>query len=446
MQRAAEKKRRQQQHKQQNKRSRVAAEMAAAVPNQSAFAALADQGESSDDEQQLEGVDAASASVSAAASAASSAPTASPAAASSNAASAPAAVPRAPFVRPSPNPFVRVKAGNFSRLLYSNPVCLLTTSTPLSANTATSADSNAAALSGEVAVAVASSPAAPAATVSTALASSAVAAAPASALPRRNVMTISWLTATSNHGEFVCSMNASRYSAHLLAAQGASGDCVGSSFVLSVPVAGMETIVKAIGGCSGKDAAQSGAKDKIAQLGVQICRPGNKPIREQPPTLTAGAKAASVAAAAVAAASASSASAAASSSSSQGAPKLSAADEESLADIEDAALDLIAVSGCAAHLVCRVVSSCCANASHAGDHRVTDANSSSAHCSTASHTPRVSAHNILFCSVVRAYVHRDYWANGNNFIATTPRTPPYLTFLGSGNFAHVTNPAFAQRQ
>jgi flavin reductase (DIM6/NTAB) family NADH-FMN oxidoreductase RutF len=225
-------------------------------------------------------------------------------------------------------------------------------------------------------------------------------------------MTISWLTATSNHGEFVCSMNAGRYSATMLNAQqrqqqpNQTGSVassspppppIGSRFVLSVPVAGMEALVKAVGGCSGADADANGA-DKFQRLGITPCRPGNKAIQ-----VSASAEAPH-----------------------PHGPKArpAAVVEEEAADAEDAALDLLAVPGCAAHLVCEVRSTCMGNEAE----------------------PRVQAHNVLFCRVTRAYVDRAYWLNGHNFIPVAAHTPPYLTFLGSGNFGHVVNPAHSAKQ
>jgi flavin reductase (DIM6/NTAB) family NADH-FMN oxidoreductase RutF len=96
--------------------------------------------------------------------------------------------------------------------------------------------------------------------------------------------------------------------------------------------------------------------------------------------------------------------------------------DEQAADAEDQALDLVAVPDCAAYLVCKVESSCPASEQP---------------------VPRVQAHNVLFCRVQRAYVHRSYWINGNNFAPSTPHTPPYLTFLGSGKFGHVVLPEHA---
>lgn len=59
-----------------------------------------------------------------------------------------------------------------------------------------------------------------------------------------NAMTISWLTATDNEGRFVMSLNKRRYSAKYM-------EKSGREFCLCVPVAGMETLVLAIGGTSG---------------------------------------------------------------------------------------------------------------------------------------------------------------------------------------------------
>ena len=94
------------------------------------------------------------------------------------------------------------------RLLYTNPVCLLTSSDP--------------------------------------------------ATGARNVMTISWLTPLSNRATFLASMNVTRHSAGI----------VGKSqrFVLSVPTAADEAMVLAIGKCTG-----SKIPDKIAHLGVPMC-------------------------------------------------------------------------------------------------------------------------------------------------------------------------------
>jgi flavin reductase (DIM6/NTAB) family NADH-FMN oxidoreductase RutF len=280
--------------------------------------------------------------------------------------------------------FVRVKEAHFARLLYTNPVCLLTSS---AANLR-----------------------------------SASASLPATGA-LRNVMTVSWLAPTSNRGEFVMTLHAARYTARLVHAEG-------HRFVLSVPVRGMEALVKSIGACSGSGAVEAATEaaaegesagkaatstsssetdgsaaaaavsapaaaessasaaaapivraDKIRQLAVPMCRPGCKSMQiavhdddEDDDEVDAEARA---------------------------------------DDADDAAAELAAVRGCCAHLVCTVTRALPA----------TDAN------------PASVAHNVLFCRVQRAYVHGAYFQN-TQFVA--PRgAPPYLSFLGSGGFAHV---------
>lgn len=353
---------------------------------------------------------------------------------------------------PPPSAFLRVKAGNFSRLLYTNPVCLLTSqaqtdgrtnnnnetqtstqtntekgeeTTPTATATTTPAASDSSPIPSTVDAtaectadaasveadtptptgAIDSAPniAVPESTPSSSSSSADVAAGVSAsgvtpstasappATPVRNVMTISWLTATSNHGEVMLSMNAGRYTAGFVCRPG-------DKFVLNVPVKGMEELVKRIGGCSGREFGHTNqnadgmptlehAVDKFAALGIPTCRPGNKPIGTAPPSAATTKK-----------------------------PHTAAAIAESEADAEDDAFSLIAIPTCAAHLVLTV---------------------ESVHLAS-SPAPLVRAHNILFCRVTRAYVHSDYWENGNNFIATKPSVPPYLTFLGSGNFAYVT--------
>ena len=287
----------------------------------------------------------------------------------------------------TPADFVRVKEAHFARLLYTNPVCLLTSS---------------------------------AANLRTASAAASASLPAAGAL--RNVMTVSWLAPTSNRGEFVMTLHAARYTARLVHAEG-------HRFVLSVPVRGMEALVKSIGACSGSGAVAAAAEaaedesagkaaasneadgsasataavsapaaaessasaaaapivraDKIRQLAVPMCRPGCKSMQ-----IAAHAD--------------------------DDDEEDDGVDAEARADdADDAAAELMAVRGCCAHLVCTVTRALPA----------TDAN------------PASVAHNVLFCRVQRAYVHGAYFQN-TQFVA--PRgAPPYLSFLGSGGFAHV---------
>jgi flavin reductase (DIM6/NTAB) family NADH-FMN oxidoreductase RutF len=116
-----------------------------------------------------------------------------------------------------------------SRLLYPNPVCLLSVS-ERAANNKGAPEDNSSAVD------------------------------PASDKARKNVMTISWLTCINNQGLFFCSINKRRHTASMLQ--------IGRSFVLNVPVKGMEKLVLAIGGCTGK------TQDKLSTLDLQTCHPG----------------------------------------------------------------------------------------------------------------------------------------------------------------------------
>ena len=120
-----------------------------------------------------------------------------------------------------PPPFtaaVQVPPHLLSRLVYTNPVCLLVAEVP--------------------------------------------AAAASSAATKHNVMTISWLSALNNTGMCTISMNARRFTASLPCAQ------PGGVFTLSVPVRGMEQLLKAIGACTGREI------DKLKTFGVELCAPG----------------------------------------------------------------------------------------------------------------------------------------------------------------------------
>ncbi|KAF0688321.1 Aste57867_20033 [Aphanomyces stellatus] len=113
---------------------------------------------------------------------------------------------------------VQVERNMLSRLLYPNPVCLLSVADP-STNT-------------------------------------------------RNVMTITWLTPINNHGKFICSINCKRHTATFI-------NQVGRHFVLNVPTSAQQSLVLAIGGCSGA------TTDKFESLQIATCDVGweTPPVR-----------------------------------------------------------------------------------------------------------------------------------------------------------------------
>jgi len=85
--------------------------------------------------------------------------------------------------------------------------------------------------------------------------------------PKRNVMTVSWLTAIDNKGGFVMALNRRRASAERIVHAFKESDV--PLFTLGVAVAGMETLLLQIGGCSGRDV------DKATAInGWSYCVPG----------------------------------------------------------------------------------------------------------------------------------------------------------------------------
>ena len=79
---------------------------------------------------------------------------------------------------------------------------------------------------------------------------------------------------------------------------------------------------------------------------------------------------------------------------------------------EDPVEALPGIDGCVAYLAARVIS-------------------------TTTH----DGHHLLVCQCVEACVRRDYWS-GKTFAPQVPGLPPYMTFLGSKEFAYTT-PAMA---
>ena len=65
-----------------------------------------------------------------------------------------------------------------------------------------------------------------------------------------NVMVVTWLTATNNHGQFLMSINRHRHTATFF--ESAATTSRDGHFTLCVPVKGMEELVKNVGGTSGR--------------------------------------------------------------------------------------------------------------------------------------------------------------------------------------------------
>jgi len=387
----------------------------------------------------------------------------------------------------------------FARLLYTNPVCLLTTT--LGKRVVTGEDPEPEGFTG----------------------------APV------NVMTISWLTATTNvAGGFVMSMNCSRHTAKLVEATG--------RFVLNVPVRGMEETVRRIGRSSGSDTDLSDVpsaldekqpdepgterkwegpawRSKMERVGVRVCRPGWEPLPAEyylPSSVLASVAATATDAPMMTAEArvaterdADSADAAAGPNPKRvcGAPTVGSDCMEAQAQpplsrprpknkgAKGNALDAlynkfpelriakansdefgdIALADCIAHLVCRVAHTLkfpATDEASGGKLQATSStseidrevgrlstspsleSSESEATQTKSrtdattrqvksameyfHSPGTPHHLTLFCFIELAFVREHYWA-ANNFAPRIPHLPPYLTFFGGGNFGYVAS-------
>ncbi|KND01685.1 uncharacterized protein SPPG_03480 [Spizellomyces punctatus DAOM BR117] len=224
---------------------------------------------------------------------------------------------------------VQVAKHMLSRLLYPNPVCFLTTVAP---QTSSSDGNDANAVCGW----------------------------------RRNIMTISWLTPLDNHGHFICSMKSTRYSHTMLLST--------NVFVLNVPVKGMESLVTAVGACSGAVVG-----DKFDHLNIQICAPGWISDGEWP--------------------------------SSSSKTSLEQAPPSTPKSAKQKAIPthhpVLAIPSCAAHLICRV-----------------------------EERQERYGHDILYCVIDQGFVKQEYW-DGRNFAPTSESVPPFLSFLGTKRFAYT---------
>ena len=183
-------------------------------------------------------------------------------------------------------------------------------------------------------------------------------------------MTISWLSALNNSGMCTLSMSERRFTASLPAVQ------PGGSFTLSIPVAGMEPLVRHIGSCSGRNV------DKLSGV-VELCAPG---WGHFPPPCAADAEP----------------------------PRKRTRTKRELKRIERErafavlAQSTAAVRDCVAHMVLSVLS-----------------------------VQSVSGHRLMVCQVEFGFVRDEWWRDGKLFTASDAALPSPLTFYGSGVFGEM---------
>jgi len=220
-----------------------------------------------------------------------------------------------------------------------------------------------------------------------------------------NVMVISWLTAINNDGHFVMSINRRRHSAKYMAT-------VGREFCLCVPVAGMEPLILAVGGTSGRfgskfmeehssgpclsdtgngdrNKEQSGHHATDAQPSVGEGSTAEVPLsKRQRKRLEREALR-------------------------RGIPDLVMQpyhDKED--DDDDSSSGLFYIQGTVASLRCRIY---IVNK----DDGIED------------------GHTIIFARILDAYCHSDYWNEEKKIFRPKQGVKTFLTFLGSQTFGHV---------
>jgi len=305
---------------------------------------------------------------------------------------------------PEPNPteWIHLQSGKeFSRLLYTNPVCFLatTSSQPFKITDRDNDRKTSATKKNDTST---------------------------HSNIQRNVMVLSWLTASNNNGRFLFSIHKTRYSTQLLAPRRVDESSGGSNckyvtgveFSLSVPIKGMEEIVLDVGSISGRFCSkfQSDATTSLIEEVLLAQQPeemyDNLSNRQRKKQKKENIK-------------------------SNGILGLVPVPLGNGASLEES--DLFAVKGTVAHLRCRAYALIGPSSSDnldATNEKASDTNSSQ---------PAIDDdHLLIMAEVVDAYVHPSYW--DSNKLLFRPKTkegeqtvPPYLTFFGSQTFGYVVS-------
>jgi flavin reductase (DIM6/NTAB) family NADH-FMN oxidoreductase RutF len=212
---------------------------------------------------------------------------------------------------------------------------------------------------------------------------------------QKNVMVLSWLTATNNHGSFLFSLGKRRHTATmLLLQQQQETTTTATVFTLSVPVQGMEELVRAVGSVSGRTARKFATPQQQQQQQQQpkedyVTRVDDSADQQQQPPISKRQKKKMLR--------------------QDGIPGLKAVPVgHSIPQQQHDALHLFCIDGTVAHLVCRVTRI------HDDEH-----------------------HLLIRAQVERAYVQSSYWDGDKNLFRPSQDTPPYLTFFGSQVFGYV---------
>jgi flavin reductase (DIM6/NTAB) family NADH-FMN oxidoreductase RutF len=190
----------------------------------------------------------------------------------------------------------------------------------------------------------------------------------------RNVMVISWLTATDNYGKFMMSLNRRRHTATRMSH-------ANTEFVLCVPVQGMEELVRNVGGVSGKWGSKfpNERDEDDVQPQEAFQKLGKRQQKRQQRFA-------------------------------RGVPDLQimpfGGNDKAITD-----LSLFAIQGTVAHLQCQV--------EKVLEHVIDE------------------DHYLITAKVKNAYCQSDYWDANKNIFRPSQESKPYLSFFGSQTFGYV---------
>mmetsp|Transcript_22405 Transcript_22405/g.34538 ORF Transcript_22405/g.34538 Transcript_22405/m.34538 type:complete len:299 (+) Transcript_22405:1357-2253(+) len=280
-------------------------------------------------------------------------------------------------------PWIKLKGKiKFSRLLYTNPVCFLSTIGEIAPVTTSQTSAETRTVDGHAAKPMNTQNASDTET-------------PPAKQYQRNVMVLSWLTATNNSGRFMFSINRRRHTASSFFAKHEAQQQ--SYFILSVPVKGMESLVKHVGQASGRWGSKftedhiiknNDKEEEKSTSTTEMSKWQKKKLKFEKgvPTLNA--------------------------------VPLFGTNHHSRKVNIDMCQDncqedqLFAIEGTVAHLKCKA-------------YRIMEEGID-------------DDHYLVLAEVEEAAVHPSYWDKQQNlFRPASDSTPPYLSFFGSGTFGYV---------
>jgi flavin reductase (DIM6/NTAB) family NADH-FMN oxidoreductase RutF len=197
---------------------------------------------------------------------------------------------------------------------------------------------------------------------------------------QENVMTISWLTAINNDGCFVMSLNRRRDTSRYMEVG------TGRDFCLCVPTAGMESLVLAVGGTSGRFCSKIARDEESVSASSYYGGNGNAPMskRQRKRLERQSAEREGI----------------------PGLVRVPVGDRDAYKE------GLFCIGDTVAHLHCRTYMI------HNDDH--VDRN-----------------HHIIYAQVIDAFCRSSYWNSEKKLFCPKPGKNPYLTFLGSQTFGYI---------